>query len=562
MKNFGDDNPGAVDQTGFKGHPQCGFCMQRFYGDDELYAHCRDKHERCHICDRRNEGRQQQYYQDYNALEEHFRKDHYVCPDQECLEKKFVVFESEMDLKAHQLEVHPNGLSKDARKDARRVDISGFDYRAPHQDIRGSRGDRGSRAGRGRGRDPNTEALPASTAQPMRRDEIAYQRQMAIYNAQSASTRTFGGQLTPTEAARPTGRDHGTISLSSPQTGTNPSMPAIDNLNLTSVPPSSPQPSHAVTPQEEARRLQHTSVVDRAASMLRNDATKISDFRTRVSSYRTSGITASQLIDTFLTLFDVSSADLGKLIKELADIYENDAKRIGLLKAWNDWRAINEDYPSLPGPSGVLPGSSASAAGAGGRRVLRLKSSTAQSSRSAVSKQGSWGNVTNGNPFPSTSAPANRAATASAAANRNGGRSGGAGGAGGAGHAPAWVAGSTSKPSSAPSSRPVSRPSTSSAAPAADAFPALPQAAKPNTLMMGLTRGAVRWDDPRQSGPPPAPAWGAGVSAGAGAGGGSNSGSGAVTPNGVAGEDGEGNGSEVGKGKGKKAKKQTLYKFG
>ena len=36
----GDDNPGAIDQTGFKGHPLCSFCNQRFYGEDELYVHC------------------------------------------------------------------------------------------------------------------------------------------------------------------------------------------------------------------------------------------------------------------------------------------------------------------------------------------------------------------------------------------------------------------------------------------------------------------------------------------------------------------------------------------
>ncbi|KAL8865999.1 MAG: hypothetical protein Q9174_006561, partial [Haloplaca sp. 1 TL-2023] len=199
-EKFGDDNPGAVDQSGFKGHPECGFCRQRFYGDDELYAHCRDKHERCHICDRRNSGRQQQYYVDYNSLEQHFRKDHFMCADEECLEKKFVVFDSEMDLKAHQLQTHPNGLSKDARRDARLVDISGFDYRTPYN---GSRGGRRERQGRP-GRDPNTEALPPSSAQPLRRDELAYQRQMAIHSAQSVAPRTFGGQLssTPAVAAR------------------------------------------------------------------------------------------------------------------------------------------------------------------------------------------------------------------------------------------------------------------------------------------------------------------------------------------------------------------------
>lgn len=520
-EKFGDDNPGAVDQSGFKGHPECGFCRQRFYGDDELYAHCRDKHERCHICDRRNEGRQQQYYQDYDALEEHFRKDHFLCADQECLEKKFVVFESEMDLKAHQLEGHPNGLSKDARRDARRVDISGFDYRTPHLNSQPGREDRGGRAarGRGRGRDPNTEVLPTSSAQPMRRDEIAYQRQMAIRSAQSVTART--------------------VTVPGQHTAITSSMPAMARLNITPNPPSSPQPAQALTPQEQARRLQHASVMDRASSMLHNDATKVADFRARVSSYRNSTVTAAQLIDTFLTLFDVPSADLGKLIKELADIYENEAKRASLLKAWNDWRAINEDYPSLPGPSGVLPDSSAAAAGAGGRRVLKLKSSTAQSSRSAVSKQGSWGNIANGNnPFPSTPAPADRGGASSSS--RNGA------------NAPAWVAGSSSKASSAPSSRPVSRPTTSSA-PTGDAFPALPQAAKPNTLMLGMTRGTVRWDDPRSLGPP-APAWGAGRS---------SSGSGAGTPGGASGEEVDGEGDlGMGKGKGKKAKKQTLYKFG
>ena len=428
-----------------------------------------------------------------------------------------------------------------------------------HQDSRASRGDRSGRTGRGRGRDPNSEVLPASSAQPMRRDEIAYQRQMAIQSAQSVTTRSFGAQLTPAQATRPVSRNLDTASTPSQSTATTTSMPAIDSLNLTSNPPPSSQPAQALTPQEQARRLQHASVMDRASSMLRNNATKISDFRAGVSAYRNSTISASRLIDTFFTLFDVSSTDLGKLMKELADIYENDAKRAGLLKAWNDWRAINEDYPSLPGPSGVLPGTAAAAAGAGGRRVLKLKSSTAQSSRSAVSKQGSWGNIAHGaNPFPSSTPTGSRQGKNTISSSRGGG---------GGVHAPSWIAGSSSKPSSSspsssgPSPRPVSRPTTAttnSNAPAGsggDAFPALPQAARPNTLMLGMTRGAVRWDDPRSLAPP-TPAWGAG---------GSSSGSGAGMPSAASGGeevDGVVDNAGAGKGKGKKVKKQTLYKFG
>ena len=68
--------------------------------------------------------------------------------------------------------------------------------------------------------------------------------------------------------------------------------------------------------------------------------------------------------------------------------------------------------------------------------------------------------------------------------------------------------------------------------------------------MVGLNRGTVRWDDPRQMAPP-AHAWGA-SSAG---------GSGAATPNAASGGEMDGEVEGV-KAKGKKAKKEVLYKFG
>lgn len=526
-EKFGDDNPGAVDQSGFKGHPECGFCRERFYGDDELYTHCRDKHEKCHICDRRNNGRQQQYYVDYNSLELHFRNDHFLCADQECLDKKFIVFESEMDLKAHQLQVHPNDLSKDARKDARRVDISSFDYRTPHVENRGRRDRDG-----GRGRDPNSEALPQSTAQPLRRDELAYQRQMAIQSAQSVSARTFGGQLSSHDAiaTRHGNRNEEPATITAPRSRPS-SYPAIDDLQLS--------PSASPTPQEQARRLQHASVTSRASAMLKNDSSKMSTFRANVSAYRTSQLTASQLLDAFFTLFDIPSSELGKLVRELAEIYEIDSKREELLRAWNDWRAINGDYPSLPGPGGsVLPGSSSATTGAGGgHRVLKLKSSTAQSSRSAVSKQSSWGNAAaNSDPFPTISVSANRV------------------GAGRVGPTP-WVASSTaltstSRPSSRPSSKPPPTSSASARAIASDAFPALPATAKPNTLIAGLTKRSVRWDAGRGNSTGAVNPW--------------SGGAGTATKE-VGNESeitAEGEAEGAGKKKSGKGKKQMLYKFG
>ncbi|KAJ9396365.1 hypothetical protein DTO282F9_6663 [Paecilomyces variotii] len=533
-EKYGDNKPGEVNQSGFRGHPECGFCRQRFYGDDELYAHCRDKHERCHICDRRSGNRQQQYYIDYNALEDHFQKDHFLCLDKECLEKKFVVFESQMDLKAHQLEAHPNGLSKDARRDARLVDMSAFDYRAPYQASRPRR-----ERGAGRGRDPNAEPLPVSSAQPLRRDEIAYQRQVAIQSAQSVSTRSFGGQLTrndtqpvraPARPADPTPAQ----AAAAASAARNPPVSAMENLNISAT-------TGPLTPQEQARRLRHAAVIERASTLLRNDQIKISEFRAKVSSYRTSAISATELLDAFFSLFDTSSSELGKLIKELAEIYEDESKRNGLLKAWNDWRAINEDYPALPGPSGMVPGltlGTVSGAGGGGKRVLRLKSSTAQSSRSVVSRSGA-------NAFPALPTAAARASNNRMSSNNR--------------SSTVWGNSGTQNISSpGPSSvtvRPASRPATTASHVAgnttraavprdSEAFPSLPPAAKPNVLMAGLTRGTVRWDDRR--GPAPS-AWGTG-----------SSNSASAQPE----NEESANDNHTGKkGKGKKGK-QTLFHFG
>ncbi|KAJ5305932.1 hypothetical protein N7508_004947 [Penicillium antarcticum] len=482
----GDDKPGAIDQSGFKGHPECGFCRQRFYGDDELYTHCRDKHERCHICDRRSSHRQQQYYVDYNALEHHFQKDHFICLDQECLEKKFVVFESQMDLKGHQLEAHPNGLSKDIRRDARMVDLAEFDnMRTPYQQGR-------QRRGAGRGRDPNAEPLPASSAQPMTRAEIAYQRQMAIQSSQSVSTRNFGGQLTreDTQPVRAPERSAAATPVQAPPASRSTPLPTaqLESLNISAT----PAPAGSL---DETRRLRHGAVIERASNLLRNDATKMAEFRQRVSNYRASSISATELIDAFFSLFDTSSTELGKLVKELADIYEDESKRSGLLRAWNDWRAINEDYPALPGPGGLLPGMSPATVNTGGKRVLRLKSSTAQSSRSAVGRSGALPNRTL-QPLPPSFrrswflfSPLPGIIGYSLGCSRT----------------RAFILPSRHAKPGQPRA-PVSAP-----APRGDAFPSLPPAAKPNVLMAGKTRGTVRWNDNR--GPAPN-AWGSGNSSG------------------------------------------------
>ena len=262
--------------------------------------------------------------------------------------------------------------------------------------------------------------------------------------------------------------------------------------------------------------------------MLRNDEPKLSEFRTQISAYRTSKISATQLIDGFFTLFETDSKELGKLVKELADIFEIPAKREGLLKAWNDWKAINEDYPSLPGSATgqVLNGG---ATAHGGSRVLKLKSSTAQSSRSSANRQASWSTASSSNAFPALPAPSS-------------GRIGAK-----PGQTP-WASSSTTANTraSAIPSRAVPAISVSNKASVADAFPALPAAAKPTSTIFspGYTGLGLRRDNSGRN-TPVGNVWA----------GGSGANSGASTP--AVEEDGA-----TGKKKGNKNKKQTLFQWG
>ncbi|RFU80524.1 hypothetical protein TARUN_1643 [Trichoderma arundinaceum] len=517
----GDDKPGAADQTGFKGHPLCGFCGERFYDDDKLFEHCRMKHERCFLCDRRD-SRHPHYFLNYDELEKHFKKDHFLCSDRGCLEKKFVVFESELDLQAHSLAEH---AGKNVGRDARLVDISAFDIRQSYQQERrggggggggGQRDGEGRSRGRGRGnrgRDPNEDSiLPTVTSTlPLRRDELAFQRQMAIASAPSGSNRTFRGQLsTPTPApstapVTPTLAPTPAQASSSAKTAAPnpPSRPrsagpaaaanAIETLSLSDA--------ASLSSEERARLVRHGSVIERAANLLGNDPHKMATFRSHISTYRQGGFTAPQLVEAFFTLFaDVSSNALGILVRELADLFDDKSKADGLRKAWQDWRAINEDYPSLPGLGGMHGATSSSSGWASAAavntnftvvapsqrnstRVLKLKNSTRLGvpAPNLSKRPPGWVPASSSNKPPSSSAfpslPPPSSSSSSTTARVSATAS-----------TPSWTASSSSQSTQ---SRGPPPPNTR----AEDAFPALPAAPKPQTTIFGYGMGrGVRRD--------------------------------------------------------------------
>ncbi|KAL3849627.1 hypothetical protein ACJIZ3_011509 [Penstemon smallii] len=170
--NTGDSEVDGTesDRGGFMGHPACEFCLTPFYGDNELYTHMSTEHYTCHICQRQHPG-QYEYYKNYDDLEIHFGRDHFLCEDEGCLAKKFIVFQSEAELKRHNTLEHGGRMSRSKRSAALQIPTSFRYRRSSEQD---------NRRGRGRmfRRDPDDEL------------SLAIQASLETPNARSSSTRT------------------------------------------------------------------------------------------------------------------------------------------------------------------------------------------------------------------------------------------------------------------------------------------------------------------------------------------------------------------------------------
>lgn len=98
------------DADGSIGHPTCEFCRVRYYDREMLIYHLRKDHQYCHICEK--EGVVHQYYNNYQFLNSHFKRDHFICEEPECLAKGFVVFSHQVELSSHCLTCHPSMASR------------------------------------------------------------------------------------------------------------------------------------------------------------------------------------------------------------------------------------------------------------------------------------------------------------------------------------------------------------------------------------------------------------------------------------------------------------------
>ncbi|VVA37471.1 PREDICTED: zinc [Prunus dulcis] len=125
-----------TERGGFNGHPMCDFCKNPFYGDNELYMHMSTDHYTCHMCQRQHPG-QYEYYNKYDDLENHFSQAHFLCKDEDCLTKKFVVFATESEIKRHNAKEHGGNMSRSRRNIALQIPVSFRFRRSNEQELHG-----------------------------------------------------------------------------------------------------------------------------------------------------------------------------------------------------------------------------------------------------------------------------------------------------------------------------------------------------------------------------------------------------------------------------------------
>ncbi|PWN28329.1 hypothetical protein BDZ90DRAFT_270655 [Jaminaea rosea] len=320
-------------------HRFCEYCHAHFYSDDELFVHMRDRHEQCHICEASgNEADRWKYFRDYRMLEQHFRAAHYLCPVKDCLDKKFVVFESEMDFKAHQVAEHQAQLSSKELKEAMRIEPN-FHYDEPSSMAGSSSGGRAAGGGGGRkGRRGGREADPAPPSDPLGLSMLALRANVPGAGPANHSRRiNFGGHTTSEASRDQAARDAATRASQAAQGSAAPSS------------------------SSEAER--HAAFLARVTSIMGGSDAKVQNFRNAVRIFRAGEMSANDLVDTIHSLVGDSSATpldgAATVVNGLVDLLEDAGKRNDVLTAWNKLRVERTQFPSLV-PMGNGAGSSTS----------------------------------------------------------------------------------------------------------------------------------------------------------------------------------------------------------
>ncbi|KAJ2073621.1 hypothetical protein GGH13_001883 [Coemansia sp. S155-1] len=394
------------DGTGFTGHPQCDFCRIYFYDNDQLFDHCRQKHEQCFICVRNGTGRHV-YFADYPALERHFNNDHIPCRHAFCLEKKFVVFENDIDLQSHELDVHGSSIvGQRARREAKQVSVN-----VQYATNRGSVAS-GSRntAGGGRSRPGDTSQRPntmtvngpdaagvsiAGRQRPAgfgrvsndgphpgtRAQEV---RSSAPSTPASSSPEPEPKPLWPTLG--PDSRSRLQNSHEASASGSRPRERAPLNFGRLSDNPTASPEDDGQSVADEETLASHQELLQRVSAYVSHREQPVARFRQLTTQFKNGGASAEEYVQNCWLLFLTIPGKNAKVmiqntIKSVAELLPEPGLKTDLLKALNEHRIRQQQFPALT-PL-VSPSDRAAHAFDNAPRVLVIKKAPASSRASS-----------------------------------------------------------------------------------------------------------------------------------------------------------------------------------
>ncbi|XP_049849963.1 uncharacterized protein LOC126320550 [Schistocerca gregaria] len=288
------------------GHPSCAYCRDRFYSTDELFMHCEQAHFKCFLCEKQNIL--YSYFKDYDHLEKHFSFRHYLCQEKQCLEKKFVAFDTQYEFQVHFITTHAQG-SKGNSKAYRTVQISdlGRFNSSNHHDRR-------------RFRSPPYRPSRDSSAQ---------------------------GIPSPAPIFYPDDKPYA-LQVQDNHSGFNLNLSA--NINEPVKPSSTSSPS---TPVQQSREERGKLVVSVIKDFLKDDQ-KFCSFRQLSSKFRQGLIDPSDYYRQFRQTFG-NGDRANHIFFEIAESLPNEQKRSDLFAIHHQYLSLEDNFPSLPNRSSLPP---------------------------------------------------------------------------------------------------------------------------------------------------------------------------------------------------------------
>eukprot|EP01094_Clydonella_sp_ATCC50884_P022696 TRINITY_DN5266_c0_g1_i4.p1 TRINITY_DN5266_c0_g1~~TRINITY_DN5266_c0_g1_i4.p1 ORF type:complete len:338 (-),score=50.86 TRINITY_DN5266_c0_g1_i4:261-1274(-) len=244
-------------------------------------------HLACDLCTRA--GREHQYFVNYDSLEEHFDSDHYLCHEERCLARKFVVFNNAMELKAHNVSVHLNDKPRSRSKKKKMTSLSVAELHEAASQTRPNASQRNSSSGR------------------------------SFRGSATSATSTTSANSTPTASST------ASSSSSAPSTANGSSESPANGFDGGQL------PEHAREVIKQAAKLRNEELIKKMKRLLRTNE-DFERFRQLSGHFRVGRMPPAQYYTIFRQMFGwQSQAD--ELFEELVSLLPDGSKRSELERA-------------------------------------------------------------------------------------------------------------------------------------------------------------------------------------------------------------------------------------